>query len=160
MISRRTALGSAFAVGGIAVAGLAARRADVLDDGLRAIGLRPHAEPDPRDVQLLAEAAADQRALIAEIDALRQEHHLEELAPLRSVLADQLAAVSDGSGTAPVASSPDDPDAAMTTLADKLEAAETARAAGALAAGSLAVTQVLASMSAGLGQVGVAVRAS
>jgi len=158
VISRRAVLGTAVALGGVGVAGGAARRAGVLDDGLRAVGIRPHATPDPRDVQLLAEAANGQRTLVAQFDALVAGHDVTELAPLRAVLTEQLAAVSDNKDVIPIASSADDRDAALNAFARQVEEAASARRDGALSAGSLAVTQVLASMSAGLSQVAVAVR--
>jgi hypothetical protein len=159
-MSRRAVLGTAAAtLGGVGVAGVAAQRAGVLDDGLRALGLRPHAEPNPRDVQLLAEAAGGQRALLSHFDALVHKHQVEAITPLRPVLAEQLAAVADESGgslgTSPIS---DDQEEALRAFADLVETTAGARHEGALASGSLAVTQVLASMAAGLGQVEVAVR--
>jgi len=162
VISRRAVLGGAVAaVGGIGVASLAAQRAGVLDDALRAVGARPHAEPNPQDVQLLADAAAGQRSLLARFDALDRAHHVAELAPLRSVLATQLAAVADDTRS-PVEVPPvaDDQDVAVAAFATDVQSTAKARHDGALASGSLAVTQVLASMAAGLDQVGLAVRAA
>jgi hypothetical protein len=162
VISRRAVLGStAASLVAACVAGAAAQRAGVLDDGLRAVGVRPHAEPDPRDVQLLAEAAAGQGTLLAQFDALRQKHDLDELASLRSVLTQQLAAVTNSER--PLAPAPEvsnDKDEALTAFADQLRTTAKARYDGALTSGSLAVTQVLASMSAGLSQSELAVRTS
>jgi hypothetical protein len=162
VISRRAVLGSAAAaVGGIGAAGFAAQRLGVLDDALRAVGARPHAEPDPRDVQLLADAAAGQRSLLARFDALDRTHHVADIAPLRAVLAAQLAAVADETrSSVEVPAVADDKDAAVSSFAEDIESAATSRHNGALTAGSLAVTQVLASMAAGLGQVALAMRAA
>jgi hypothetical protein len=126
----------------------------VLDDGLRAVGIRPHAEPDPKDVTLLRQAAAEQADLLAALDSTGQDDG-SAIADLRAVLNEQLAAVSDeppatqsvGAGVLDIAS-----------FAERAEAAAAARADGAMAAGSLAVVKVLATMSAGLEQVAVAAR--
>jgi hypothetical protein len=162
VISRRAVLGgAAAAVGGIGVTGFAAQRVGVLDDALRALGARPHAEPNPQDVQLLADAAAGQRSLLARFDALDRRHHVADIAPLRAVLAAQLAAVADETRSpVEVPAVPDEKDAAVAAFADDIEAAAKSRHDGALVSGSLAVTQVLASMAAGLAQVGLAVRAA
>jgi hypothetical protein len=162
VISRRAVLGSAAAaVGGIGVAGFAAQRFGVLDDALRAVGARPHAEPNPEDVQLLADAAAGQRSLLARFDALDRTHHVTDIAPLRAVLAAQLAAVADETRTpVEVRQVAEDKDAAIAAFADDIESTAKSRHDGALTSGALSVTQVLASMAAGLGQVGLAVRAA
>ncbi len=160
MISRRATIQLVVAAGGIGAAGVAAQRTRVLDDGLRAIGVRPHAEPDPHDVALLAEAAAGQAQLLAAWDALGDgESPTSDGAALRAVLSQQLAAVSDQPSANPSPSKPqpgDDTD--VTAFAERVEATAAARADGALSAGSLAVVKVLASMAAGLEQVAVAVR--
>ena len=162
MISRRAVLGgAAAAVGGIGVAGFAAQRVGLLDEALRAVGARPHAEPNPQDVQLLADAAAGQRSLLARFDALDRRHHVADIAPLRAVLAAQLAAVADETRSpVEVPAVADEKDAAVAGFADDIESAAKSRHDGALVSGSLAVTQVLASMAAGLAQVGLAVRAA
>jgi len=143
-------------VGGAGVAGFAAHRAGVFDDGLRAVGVRPHAKPDPHDVALLAEAAAGQAELLAALDILSQGQ--PAVADLRAVLREQLAAVSDDPSATPTAGAPIGADTDLTAFAERVEAMATARADGALSAGSLAVIKVLAGMSAGLEQVGVAAR--
>lgn len=151
MISRRGALQSALVVTGLGAAGLAAQRAGVLDDALRGVGAKPHRAPDPRDVELLAAAARGQADLLALLDATASD---TDLRPLRAVLAEQLAAVDKGgqalSGTT---ANPDRPD--LDRLATELRAAADARAADALAAGSLDVTTVLGTMAAGLDQAAV-----
>lgn len=157
MITRRAAIQLGVVAGGIGIAGYAAQRAQVLDDGLRAIGLRPHAEPDPHDVALLAEAAAGQTELLSALDTLRSEN-AADLTALRAVLNEQLAAVSDQPSALPTSGPPAGIDADFTAFAERVEAAAAARADGALAAGSLAVVKVLAAMSAGLEQVAVAAR--
>ena len=154
MISRRSALQLGAVVGGIGVGGFVAQRAGVLDDGLRAAGLRPHAEPDPRDVTLLAEAAADQSDLLAALDAVDASAG----ADLRPVLREQLAAVSDEPSTPISPGSVPMGGLDLTAFAERTEAAAAARADGAMSAGSLAVVKVLATMSAGLEQVAVAAR--
>ena len=158
MITRRTAIQLGAVAGGIGIAGYAAQRAEVLDDGLRAVGVRPHAEPDPHDVALLAEAAAGQTELLAALDTLGGGETAPDVADLRAVLSEQLAAVSDQPPAAPTSGPPAGTDADLTAFAERVEAAAAARADGALAAGSLAVVKVLAAMSAGLEQVAVATR--
>lgn len=159
MISRRAVLGTALGVGAVGAAGAAAQLAGVLDDGLRSVGIRPHSEPDPRDVQLLSDAARDQRVLVAQFDALTDRYDIESIGPLRTVLAEQLAAVSDGTGTpARPPSVANEQDDALASFLDQVKTAAQSRYDGALESGSLAVAQVLASMSAGLSQVALAVR--
>lgn len=158
MISRRAALQLGVAAGGVGIAGFAAQRSGVLDDGLRAVGVRPHAVPDPRDVALLAEAAAGQAELLAALDALGQGETSPDMAALRAVLNEQRAAVSDEPPPTPTSGKPAGTDRDFTAFAERVEAAAAARADGALSAGSLAVVKVLAAMSAGLEQVAVAAR--
>lgn len=161
MISRRAVLGAAFVGAGLGASGLAARQAGVLDDGLRAVGIRPHTEPDPRDVALLAEAADEQRDLLALLDRVAQQNGDAELTVVRRVLTDQLAAVSDdpAESPAPVVTpaplSPDDD--ALASFRERVETVAAARADGAVSAGSLAVAKVLAAMAGGLDQVAVVI---
>ena len=157
MISRRAAFQLGIVAGGIGIGGFAAQRAGVLDDGLRAVGVRPHAEPDPLDVALLAEAAAGQTELLAALDVLGHSENPADVASLRAVLSEQLAAVSDEPSATPTGA-PAAHDADFTAFAERVEATAAARADGALSAGSLAVVKVLAAMSAGLEQVAVAAR--
>lgn len=157
MISRRAAIQLGIVAGGIGIGGFAAHRAGVLDDGLRAVGVRPHAEPDPLDVALLAKAAAGQTELLAALDALGHGGNSSDVAGLRAVLSEQLAAVSDQPSATPTGV-PAAGDADFTAFAERVEATAAARADGALTAGSLAVVKVLAAMSAGLEQVAVAAR--
>ena len=165
MISRRAAIQLGIVAGGVGIGGFAAHRAGVLDDGLRAVGVRPHAEPDPRDVELLAKAAAGQTELLAALDRLEQAENppqagdtpTSDVADLRAVLSEQLGAVSDESSATPTGV-PAAHDADFTAFAERVEATAAARADGALSAGSLAVVKVLAAMSAGLEQVAVAAR--
>jgi len=115
---------------------------------------------------LLAKAAAGQTELIAALDALGQAEDppqaggtpTPDVAALRAVLSEQLAAVSDEPTATPTSRPPADTDADFTAFAEQVEAAAAARADGALAAGSLDVVKVLAAMSAGLEQVAVAAR--
>jgi hypothetical protein len=151
-------LRAAVVVGGTGAAGVAAQRAGVLDDGLRAVGIRPHAEPDPRDVALLAEAAAGQAELLAALGTAGRGEDPTAVAELRAVLREQLAAVSDDPSTTPAADEPAGGDADLTVFVERVEAMAAARADGAVSAGSLAVVKVLAAMSAGLEQVAVAAR--
>ena len=157
MISRRAAIQIGVVAGGVGIGGFAAHRAGVLDDGLRAVGVRPHAEPDPHDVALLAAAAAGQTELLAALDALDHGENRSDVAGLRAVLGEQLAAVSDQPSATPMGG-PAVGDADLTAFAERVEATAAARADGALSAGSLAVIKVLAAMSAGLEQVAVASR--
>ncbi|MFL6091138.1 MAG: hypothetical protein ACJ71Z_13470 [Aeromicrobium sp.] len=165
MISRRGALGGALAIGTVGTAGIVARRAGVLDDALQAVGLRPHTTPDPRDVALLADAAQGQRELLALVDQITQRDADAKLTEIQRVLREQLAAVSDDPETpaSPYPTEvptplPSDTHDAVAALATRVDAVATARADGAVSAGSLAVTKVLATMSAGLDQVAVAVK--
>jgi hypothetical protein len=157
MISRRAAIRVGIVTGGVGIGGFAAHRAGVLDDGLRAVGVRPHAEPDPLDVALLAKAAAGQTELLAALDALGHSENPSDVAGLRAVLSEQLAAVEDEPSAIPTRA-PAARDADFTAFAERVEATAAARADGALSAGSLAVVKVLAAMSAGLEQVAVAAR--
>jgi hypothetical protein len=154
MISRRAALQLGAAVGAVGVGGFAAQQAGVLDDGLRTVGMRPHAEPDPTDVTLLRQAAAEQADLLAALDSVSQDDG-SAVAELRAVLNEQLAAVSD---EPPATSSLGAGGLDFASFAERAEAVAAARADGAMAAGSLAVVKVLATMSAGLEQVAVATR--
>jgi len=154
MISRRAALQLGAVVGGVGVGGFAAQQAGVLDDGLRAAGIRPHAEPDPKDVTLLRQAAEEQADLVAALDSAGRDDE-SAIAELRGVLNEQLAAVSDET---PATQSPGAGILDFASFAERAEAAAAARADGAMAAGSLAVVKVLATMSAGLEQVAVAAR--
>ena len=158
MLSRRAALQLGVGAGAVGVAGFATQRAGVLDDGLRAVGIRPHAEPGPHDVALLAEAAAGQAELLAVLDTVGRGQSPSAVEDLRAVLREQLAAVSDDPSTTPTAGAPAGSDADFVSFAERAEAMAAARADGALSAGSLAVIKVLAAMSAGLEQVGVAAR--
>ncbi|HUS22400.1 MAG TPA: hypothetical protein VMZ66_10360 [Aeromicrobium sp.] len=157
MISRRAAIQLGVVGGGVGIGGFAAHRAGVLDDGLRAVGVRPHAEPDPLDAALLAKAVAGQTELLAALDALGHSENSSDVAGLRAVLSEQLAAVSDEPPATPTGV-PATRDADFTAFAKRVEATAAARADGALSAGSLAVVKVLAAMSAGLEQVAVAAR--
>ena len=149
---------AAVVLGGTGAAGVAAQRAGVLDDGLRAVGIRPHAEPDPRDVALLAEAAAGQAELLATLGTAGSGADPSAVADLRAVLREQLTTVSDDPPTTPVVGDPAGGDADLTVFVERVEAMAAARADGAVSAGSLAVVKVLAAMSAGLEQVAVAAR--
>jgi hypothetical protein len=165
VISPRPALRTTVAVGGVGAVGVGARRAAVLDDALRAVGVRPHTEPDPRDVTLLADAAQGQRELLALADQISQQRGDAELNDIRRILGEQLAAVSDDPQspaspypTVAPARLPSDDDDALASFAKRAESGAAERASGAVAAGSLAVSKVLASMAAGLDQVAVAAR--
>jgi len=102
MISRRAAIQLGVVAGGVGIGGFAAHRAGVLDDGLRAVGVRPHTEPDPHDVALLAAAATGQTELLAALDALAHGENASDVARLRAVLGEQLAAVSDQPAATPM----------------------------------------------------------
>lgn len=147
-------------VGGVVAFGVVARSVGVLDDVLQGVGFRPHTEPDPRDVSLLAAAAAGQRRLLALLDATSTEDFDADVAALRDVLTEQLTAVSDpesdAAATAAPLDAPSDLDASA--LADEIDDTAQTRASDALSAGSLDVMKVLAGISAGLEQVAVAVR--
>ena len=160
MISRRATLQLGAVAGGVGLAGFAAQRAGVLDDGLRAAGVRPHRTPDPRDVDLITEAALRQGEIVVVLDGIDRRHGVDGLTQLRPVLVDQWRAVADTTmpADAPEAEVPDDRETAIGHLADLVESVAASDADGALSAGSLDVVKVLAAMSAGLDQVAVAVR--
>jgi hypothetical protein len=128
------------------------------------VGIRPHTTPDPKDVALLADAAQGQRELLALLDHVVREHGDSGLYDLRSVLTEQLAAVSNDpespSSPYPTVAPgiPSGGDQLFTSFAQRVEAVAAARAKGAASAGAVDVTKVLAAMAAGLDQVAVAAR--
>lgn len=137
MVSRRFLLsGTAVVVTGAGLGTVVAT--DRLDDGLRALGARPTPLPDPGDLRLTTAARRDADALVAlarssdtpaaVLTALEQQQ--AALPPAASASTDQLAG---------------DLRTACTTAAD-------ARAAAATTAVATELTQVLASMAAGLDQ--------
>lgn len=160
MLSRRATLQLGVVAGGVGLAGFATQRAGVLDDALRAAGLRPHRTPDPRDVDLISRAALRQGDIVGRLDEVERRHGLDGLTQLRAVLVEQWGAVADATGPAdaPETEVPDDRETAIAQLADLMESVAASHADGALSAGSLDVVKVLAAMSAGLDQVAVAVR--
>jgi hypothetical protein len=165
VISRRAVLGASVTAGGLGIAGITAHRGGVLDDGLRVMGIRPHTQPDPHDVTLLADAAQGQRELLALVDQITRERGDSDLSDIRRLLGEQLAAVSNDpeSPSTPYPTTaptplPSDGDDALGALATRIDTVAAARADGAVSAGSVAVTKVLASMAAGLDQAAVTIR--
>ena len=149
-VSRRSTIVAAVAlVGGIGVLG--AEKAGVLDNALRGVGVKPHAEPDPGDLQRLARAADAQQALSSSVDAALLSSDLSDgerafLRRARTVLIGQAQAVS---------ATPRNRPAVAGSLEHLFELARTTAdtcAHDALDAVSPAVAQVLASMAAGLDQ--------
>lgn len=156
MFSRR-ALFSAGA--GAVIAGLgavAAHRAGVLDDGLRGIGVKPHPEPDPGDVRLLAAAAQDAESMLNLVAAALaagagRDSERRFLVTARAVITEQARSLG-------VKSTSTEPgtDASAAGLATLAAAAADHRGRDAIRAVSSEVAQVLASMAAGLDQLVVA----
>lgn len=150
MISRRaTLVGAVAGVGGLAAVG--AQKLGVLDEMVGAVGIRPHAEPDPSDVDRLTRAAEANRSLrtAAEAALLASTLSVVErqfLATARRTLREQGHAVSAGVPAAP--SGP----GSMKDFRRLARAAADDRANDAMTAVSVAVAQVLASMAAGLDQ--------
>lgn len=157
-MSRRSALRSAGVIGGLGVAAIASRRAGILDDMLRGIGLKPHPQPDPADDRRLADAAAGQATLVAAIRATSSAHNSEDLDDLRRIAEEQLRAVSSTPPSAPAPSIPADESEALASLADLASSTADARARDALATGSADVLKVLGSMAAGLDQISQVIR--
>lgn len=144
VVSRRTLLGSGTVlVVGAAVVGTAVAT-DTLDDALRAVGVEPLPEPDPDDLRLTARALADAIALVELAQASKAP------AEVLAALTEQRDSLPRGRPEAPTVG--DDLAAACATAAD-------ARALDALAATSVDLAQVLASMAAGLDQCATRVRA-
>lgn len=150
MISRRATLaaGATAAFGGIGA--VAAHRAHLLDEGLRTVGVRPHPEPDPRDVRLLAQAADAARALLGAADAALAAGGLSDgdrqfVVTARAVAAAHARAVSTAAPDRATGG-----DASVDNLAARAASAADDRARDALRAVSSEVAQVLASMAAGL----------
>lgn len=130
----------------------------MLDDVLRGVGIKPHPEPNPRDVQLLAEATETHAALRASLDAALAGDGLSEkqrrlLASARAIVADQAQAITGSPSNSPAVG--DISFASVVGLADST-ADDCAKAS--LQAVSPAVAQVLAAMAAGLDQLVVAGR--
>lgn len=147
--------GAAVAIAGAGA--VTARRTGVLDDGLRAVGVKPHPEPHPGDVRLLATAAKDTDALLlflatASASGNAPDEERRFLATARSILAEHARAVGGRQAT----DGPLPVDQGAVTSAESLAAAVSAtaddRARDALRAASTDVALVLASMAAGLDQ--------
>lgn len=157
-MSRRTLLGAGLTAATVAVAVGAARAGGVLDDALRAVGAEPHPEPDPGDTRRIGRAATAQASLIAAIDATIGTHgDLErDLRPLRVVADEQLVAVGGRLAATSAGPPPDDPADAVAELARLAVESARDREDDAVSAASTDVTRVLASMSAGLSQLAVA----
>jgi hypothetical protein len=160
MISRRAMLGTGAVVGGTGIAGFAAQSFGVLDDGLRAAGLRPHRTPDPNDVDVITHASLRQGEIVGLLDDVERRHGVDGVTQLRAVLVEQWRAVAKAPMPVdlPENEVSDDRETAIGQLADVMETVAASYADGALSAGSLDVVKVLAAMSAGLEQVAVAVR--
>jgi len=163
----RRALFSAGAGGVIAGLGaIAAHRAGVLDDWLRGIGVKPHPEPEPGDVRLLATAAQEAESMLNVIDAALaagtvrgDERRL--LITARAVITEHGRAVGVGPvgmGAVGGRTTSTEPgiDASVAGLAAVVASAADHRARDSVRAVSAEVAQVLASMAAGLDQLLVA----
>lgn len=137
------------AIGGVAASG--AQRAHLLDDTLHAVGVRPHREANPRDVQLLAAAAADVQTLVQTADALAgagglEGHDRQFVHSAQRVARTHAQAVA--AAVPPTPAPVGDP--SVKQLKQLAAAAADARANDALSAVAVEVAQVLASMAAGL----------
>jgi len=150
-MTRRALIGTGAVVlgaGGLLVAGEGTGR---LDDVADAVGIGPKPQPDPGDTRILRRAGRATAALQATATATATAHPSLDLAPVTTVVGEQLAAL--GGATVPAdAAAPDDQDAAVEALLQALDAARADRARDAVAAGSPALVRVLASMSAGHAQ--------
>jgi hypothetical protein len=155
----RRALFSAGA--GAVIAGLGAvtaHRAGVLDDGLRGIGIKPHPEPDPGDVRLLATAAEEAESMLNLVDAALADGTVRDderrlLVAARAVITEQGSAVGMRARTTLTEPSTD---ASAAGLAAVVASAADHRARDSVRAVSSEVAQVLASMAGGLDQLLVA----
>lgn len=133
-----------------------AHQAGVLDDALRGVGVKPHPEPNPGDVQLLTSAADALESFGATVAAAAQDTGLKRrqrrfLETARAIADEQLQAVSRAPSKTSEAAS-----GSVATVVTLAETMAEQRAADALAAVAPAVSQVLASMAAGLDQLLVA----
>lgn len=142
------------------IAGLgavAAHRAGALDDGLRGIGVKPHPEPDPGDVRLLATAAQDAESMLNLIAAASAagatgDEERRFFRTARAVITEQAGALGVRAQGAGTTSTGPGADAAMAALAAAVASAADNRGRDAVRAASSEVAQVLASMAAGLDQ--------
>jgi hypothetical protein len=160
-MSRRTMLATGLA--GVVVAGAAgvASGTGTLDDVLRGLGAKPHPEPDPGDKRRLRQAADAQAVIIATIDATVTTHgDLEDdLKPFRVIADEQLVAVGGRLASTDVAGVSSDRKEAAAKLSQLAFDSAEGRANDAVSAASPDVARVLASMSAGLSQLAVAIGA-
>lgn len=148
MMTRRVLLGTgAVVAGGAGLLG-AAQITHRLDDAARLVGLDPKPEPDPRDAQIVRQAARDQADVTASAEALHEARPELGLAAVVALCTEQLTAVGGTTATTDLARGP----ASVGQLADLLKTASAARAAQANEAFSPELIRVLASMSAGLAQ--------
>lgn len=148
MMTRRVLLGTgAVVAGGAGLLG-AAQITHRLDDAARLVGLDPKPEPEPRDAQIVRQAARDQADVTASAEALHEARPELRLAAVVALCTEQLTAVGGTTATTDLARGP----ASAGQLADLLKTASAARASQANDAFSPELIRVLASMSAGLAQ--------
>lgn len=150
-MTRRALIGTGAVVlgaGGLLVAGEATGR---LDDVADAVGIDPKPQPDAGDTRILRRAARATAALSATVAATATAHPSLDLALVTGALGEQLTAL--GGAKAPAgAAAPGEQGAALEALVQAFDTARKDRARDAVAAGSPALVQVLASMSAGHAQ--------
>lgn len=152
VISRRVLLGTGAAVvGGAALVGVA-HVTHVLDDAADLVGLEPKPEPDPEDERLVRRAASGAATLLAMVEATAAAHDALALAPLETLVREQMTAVGGSGAATDVAAPPGDAAGALSQLEKAFRTASKERAADALRSFSPDLTRVLASMSAGLAQ--------
>ena len=152
VISRRALLGTSAATAVVAAGLGGAALGHRLDDLARGVGIEPHPEPDPSDDRLIARVAADQNALLAQVEATAVKHTALRLDPFVAISTAHAKAVGVAGSVPDVAAPAASPAEAVRALATAYATASKARAADSATAVSPALARVLASMSAGLAQ--------
>lgn len=157
VISRRALLATGAATVAVAAGLGGAALGHRLDDLARGVGIEPHPEPEPADDRLIARVAADQNALLAQVEATAAKHTAVRLGPFVAISTAHAKAVGVATVIPDVATPPASRDAAIRALASAYSDASRARATDSAEATSPALTRVLASMSAGLAQCATAI---
>jgi hypothetical protein len=152
VISRRALLGTGAATVAVAAGLGGAALGHRLDDLARSVGIEPHPEPDPGDDRLIARVAADQNALLAQVEATAVKHPALRLDKFVAISTAHAKAVGVADTVPDVAAPPAARDKAVSALVAAYSTASKARAADSVKAVSPALARVLASMSAGLAQ--------
>ncbi|MFI5428113.1 hypothetical protein [Aeromicrobium sp. UC242_57] len=89
MMTRRVLLGTGAVVAGGAAALGAAQITHRLDDAARLVGLEPKPEPVPGDREIVRQAASDQAAVTATVEALDSAYPAWGLAPVAGICQQQ-----------------------------------------------------------------------